>query len=47
MIDELVVDEYLALIGASSLDPKRYKIVQLDRSDVANRIHELENRPIK
>ena len=47
MIDESVVEEYLALTGSSSLDPKRFKIVQLDHSDVVNRTHELENRPVK
>ncbi len=47
MIDESVVEEYLALTGSSSLDPKRFKIVQLDHSDVVDRTHELENRPVK
>lgn len=47
MIDESVVEEYLAITGSSSLDPKRFKIVQLDHSDVVNLTHELENRPIK
>lgn len=47
MIDESVVEEYLALIGSSSLDPKSFNVVQLDHSDVVARTHGLENRPIK
>lgn len=47
MIDESVVEEYLAITRSSSLDPKRFKIVQLDHSNVVSRTHELENRPIK
>lgn len=47
MIDETVVAEYLALTGSSSLDRKRFSVVQLDHSDVTSRTHELENRPLK
>jgi hypothetical protein len=45
MIDKSVVEEYLALIGAHRLDPKKFKIVQLDYSDVTKRTNEILNRP--
>ncbi len=47
LIDETVVDEYLAFTGQENLDPKRFEVVQLDHSPVAIRIHEHENRPLK
>jgi hypothetical protein len=47
MIDDSVVKEYLAFTGLNSLNPKRFEIVQLDHSDVVNRIHELENRTLE
>lgn len=43
MIDETVVDEYLAFTGLQELDPRRFKVVQLDHSDVAARNHLREN----
>lgn len=45
MIDEPVVPEYLALIGASRLDKNKYEIVWLDHGDVASRLHERQNKP--
>jgi hypothetical protein len=43
MIDETVVDEYLAFTGLQALDPRQFKIVRLDHSDVAVRNHSHEN----
>lgn len=47
MIDALVVEEYLAITGSAKLDSRKFKTVQLDHGDVASRVHELQNRPIR
>lgn len=44
MIDKSVVDEYLAFTKLSSLDPKRFRVVQLDHSNVVKHNHEVENQ---
>ena len=44
MIDESVVSEYLAVVGAEKLDPTRYTVVHLDNSDIRPRIHEELNK---
>lgn len=43
MVDETVVDEYLAFTGLRELDPSRFKVVQFDHSDVAAQNHLREN----
>lgn len=44
-IDQEVVDDYLALIGMTELDPKSFEVVSLDKDThtVKARIYELEN----
>jgi hypothetical protein len=46
MIDEEVVEEYLNIIGAKSLDDRKFKVVQLHQGDVRSRIHDHENKKI-
>jgi len=46
MIDKSVVDEYIKMIGCSKLNPKQYKIVELDHSDIRKRIYDQENKKL-
>ena len=38
--------DYLAFLGITKLDPKRYKIVALDNSDIREQINDLENKKL-
>ena len=42
MIDSRVLDDYLALRGLNELDPRYYKAVTVENSDIT-RFHEMEN----
>jgi hypothetical protein len=44
MVDQRVVEDYLALRGLSSLDPIRYPVVSDIKDTDPARFHELENR---
>jgi len=44
MVDKSIVEEYLDFIGAQSLNPKTYLLVDLDNSDIRQRVHEHENK---
>ena len=46
MIDKKIVDEYLKVIGKENLNPNQYQIVDFEKSDIRERIHELENRKL-
>jgi hypothetical protein len=45
-IDKSVVAEYLEFVGAESLDTRRCRIVELDNSDIRQRIQKRENRTL-
>jgi len=46
MIDKTVVSEYLSLIGKSKLNPSHFEVVELNNSDIRDRIHEIENQKL-
>jgi hypothetical protein len=46
MIDEALIKDYLQIIKQDKLSGSRYKIVQLDNSDIRQRILELQNRKL-
>jgi len=45
MVDSRIVADYCALRGLSQLDPKQYKIVTVEDTDIA-RFHEIENEAL-
>ncbi len=46
MIDKEAVDEYMGLSGVEKLNPKQHQIVELDKTDIRQRINQIENRKL-
>lgn len=47
MIDKDVIDEYLQYTGKNNLDKSKFEVVDLDKSNIKDRIKELENEKIE
>ena len=45
MIDSRVLDDYLALRGLNEIDPRYYKVVTVEKTDIT-RFHEIENEAL-
>jgi hypothetical protein len=43
MVDQAVVEEYMAYVGATSLSQSRYQIVQLDNTDIREKVNQIQN----
>ncbi len=47
LIDNDVIDEYLEFTGKGSLDKSKFEVVELDKRNIKDKIHEIENEPIE
>ena len=46
-IEKQVLDDYLKIVGQSSLDKQKYEVIEIDTDNSINHFHEIENEKIE